>query len=129
MTNATSYVAAQQAAANITFNGMKAYLATIDSFEEYRYLSWVLRASNAFVSGSDAASEGKWVFTDGPKKGQSIPLLPWGFEEPDRGTWANCLAFDSWTDGLADVDCNLAGMDFVVEYDRKCFYKDYWLSV
>jgi hypothetical protein len=115
MSNASSYAAAQQTAAGMTYNGMRGYLATIDSSAEYQYLSWILRARSAYVSGSDAANEGNWILTDGPNAGQSAPYLPWSFGEPSGGAGQNCLALSS-TDGVMDVSCE-SNMDFVIEFD------------
>jgi hypothetical protein len=120
MSNASSYTAAQQAAASMTYNGWPAYLATIDSADEYQYLSWVLRARNAYVSGSDASSEGIWVLTDGPNAGQTLPFLPWTYGEPSGGTGQNCLAL-AGTDGLLSVNCSAGNMDYVVEIIRMMF--------
>ncbi len=117
MSNASSYAAAQQAAASLTYNGWPAYLATIDSAEEYQYLSWVLRARNAYVSGSDATSEGTWLYTNGPNAGQPLPFMPWTYGEPSGGTGQNCLAL-AGTDGLLDVNCSTGSMDYVVEIIR-----------
>jgi hypothetical protein len=39
MPNASSYAAAQQAAARLTYNEWPAYLATIDSADDYLFLS------------------------------------------------------------------------------------------
>ncbi len=118
MSNANSYAAAQQTAAGMTYNGMRGYLATVDSAAEYQYLSWILRARNAYVSGSDVASEGNWIVTDGPNAGQQVPYLPWSFGEPSGGAGQNCLALSS-TDGVMDVSCSTGNMDFVVEFTRK----------
>ena len=117
ISNASSYTTAQQSAASMTYNNVGGYLATIDSAAEYQFLSWVMRARNAYVSGSDAASEGNWVLTDGPNAGQPAPYLPWSFGEPS-GVGQNCLALSS-VDGVMDVSCSTGNMDFVVEFDRK----------
>ncbi len=58
MPNASSYATAQQAAARMPYNGWPACLATIDSANKSLFLSWLLHARNAYVSGSDAAIEG-----------------------------------------------------------------------
>ena len=115
MSNASSYAAARQAAASMTYDGVRGYLATVDSAPEYRFLSWVLRARNAYVSGSDVASEAAWVLTDGPKSGKSAPYLPWSFGEPSGGVGQNCLALSS-ADGVMDVSCSSGNMDYVVEF-------------
>jgi hypothetical protein len=117
MSTASSYAAAQQTAASMTYNGMRGYLATIDSAAEYQFLSWILRARNAYVSGTDATSEGNWVLTDGPNAGQSAPYLPWSFEKPSGGKSQNCLALSS-ADGVMDVSCTTGKMDFVVEFEQ-----------
>jgi hypothetical protein len=118
MPNASSYAAAQQAAARMTYNGWPAYMATIDSANEYLFLSWSLHARNAYVSESDVAIEGNWVLTAGPKAGQPLPFLPWSFGQPSEGQGENCLALAE-IDGLKDVDCSTGNMDFVIEIIRK----------
>ncbi len=102
----------------MTCNGWPAYLATIDSTNEYLFLSWLLHARNAYVSGSDAVIEGNRVLTDGPKAGQPLPFLPWSFGQPSGEQGENCLALAE-IDGLKDVDCNTGNMDFVIEIIRK----------
>ncbi len=117
MPNAGSYEAAQRAAAGLSYSGYTGHLATIDSAAEYRFLSWILRARNAYISGSDASGDGAWVLTDGPNSGQPALFLPWAFGEPNRGTGQACLALAS-TDGVMDVNCATTNMDYVVEFDR-----------
>ncbi len=118
MPNASSYATAQQAAAQMTYNGWPAYVATIDSPNEYQLVSWLLHARNAYVSGSDAAIEGNRVLTDGPKARQPLLFLPWSFGQPSGGQVGNCLALAE-IDGLKDVDCSTGNMDFVIEIIRK----------
>ena len=128
MSGASSYNAAQQAAAAMTFAGVSGYLANIDTTQEYQFLSWSLRARNAYVSGSDVSGEGKWVYTDGPNTGLLVSFLPWTFGEPDGGASANCLALSSG-DGVMDVSCFIANMDYVVEFASKLprkMYALYW---
>ena len=115
---ASSYSAARLAASASTYSNMTGHLATIDSVGEYRFLSWILRARDAYVSGSDSVAEGQWLFTDGHAIGQPVAYLPWTFGEPNGEDDENCLAL-SPTDGVRDIDCNTSKMDYVVEFDRK----------
>jgi hypothetical protein len=69
------------------------------------------------VSGSDAAIEGNWVLTDGPKAGQPLPFLPWSFGQPSGGQGENCFALAE-IDGLKDVDCSADNMEIDIEIIR-----------
>ncbi len=73
VTDFSTWSEARTAALGMSFMGLDGYLATITSQEEQDFLSdnWVFD-SNYWLGGSDAASEGDWLWVDGPEAGQNI---------------------------------------------------------
>lgn len=47
-----------------TFNGMRGYFATVTSLTENNFIKDKVGSSSAWLGGSDAASEGVWIWTD-----------------------------------------------------------------
>ena len=52
-----------------TYQGLSGYLATVTSLEEHQFIR-EKTAATAWIGGSDADSEGTFVWMDGPEKGQ-----------------------------------------------------------
>lgn len=68
--------------------GLDGYLATITSQQEQDFLNanWLFN-SNYWLGGSDQASEGDWIWVDGPEAGQAIGGLSyenWDSGEPNN---------------------------------------------
>lgn len=77
---------AQAAAAGRTYLGMNGYLATITSAGEQGFLAsqFSRQSVNPWISGSDAAQEGVWRWTDGPEAGDLIASFYWYPGEPNN---------------------------------------------
>ncbi len=112
----TATIAASQAS-SLTFKNMKGYLATIDSYEEYAFILYQLRARRAWVAANDTKSEGVWVTGPTPSSiGEAASILPWSHGEPNGGINENC-AFVTYT-GLTDDSCTLPDAAlYVIEYE------------
>lgn len=64
-----NYSVAETAAKAATQFGLTGYLANISSKEENDFVSAKLAgAQNVWIGGSDATTEGTWIYTDGPDK-------------------------------------------------------------
>ncbi len=105
-------------ASSLTFRNMTGYVATLDSYEEYAFVFYQLRARRAWISANDTKSEGVWVTGPTPSsKGGPATVLPWGRGEPGGGTSENCAAITNY--GLIDNYCALfddSGL-YVIEYE------------
>ena len=83
--------ARDQAAAAVACASHGAYLARISSAEENAFIAG-LRSANAWIGGSDAVKEGRWVDEDG----NALGYAGWGSGQPDN--WAddeNCAGMYS----------------------------------
>jgi hypothetical protein len=97
---------------------MTGYLATLDSYEEYAFIRYQLRARWALISANDTKSEGVWVTGPTPSsKGGAATVLPWAQGEPSGGTSDNCAAIAYY--GLFGTYCALFGYSglYVIEYE------------
>jgi hypothetical protein len=114
--NATD--AASRANASV-YRGMRGYLATLDSYEEYALIFFGLRARRAWISASDSKLEGNWV--TGPTSsspGGSLSIMPWSSVEPNGATGENCAVVANY--GLEDYPCSAAASVigfYVIEYE------------
>ena len=66
-----SWTSAKAAAAASTYDTLKGYLATITSETENTFLTSKL-TGNTWIGATDAASEGTWIWDNGPEKGQQF---------------------------------------------------------
>lgn len=75
---------ARDAAAASSFRGSAGYLATVTSAEEQQFLSTFVNpdATDAWLGGSDAASEGDWLWVTGPEAGDPIAYTNWQSSPP-----------------------------------------------
>ncbi|MCP4997085.1 MAG: DUF4347 domain-containing protein, partial [Gammaproteobacteria bacterium] len=113
---------AESLAEGSTFNGLTGYLATVTSAEENLFLTEKMQA-DAWVGGSDRASEGTWKWVGGPEDGDTLVYGNWTSGEPnDHGSGEDALQFyygqrngdgSQWND-LPDNSSTLA---YLVEYD------------
>ena len=90
---ATSWAAALAAADGKTLGGLQGYLATVTSALENTTLAGLIPAipinKDAWLGGSDAATEGKWYWVTGPEAGTQ-------FWEGDAGGSAVNGMFVAW---------------------------------
>lgn len=86
--------AAAAAAGDVIVPGATSYLATISDAAEWAFMAATFAGYNFWISGSDEATEGTWLFTSGPEAGTVMSYLPWnsvGSTEPNGGTGENYL--------------------------------------
>ena len=117
LSGATSYNDAFAKASASTFRGMKGYLASIDTFDEYTFIRSALRVRGAWVSLTDTSSEGTWMTGNTALSNpRQSSVLPWYHNEPNGGTTENCVMLS--LGGLFDYPCGSSSFPhFVVEYE------------
>lgn len=96
---ATSWNLARDECARIPGNSF--HLVKIDKAEENQILD-DLFSGDLWIGGSDQASEGKWVWTDG----SAIDSGPWASGEPSTDPVDDCLLFDARDAEWEATDCN-----------------------
>ena len=114
-----------------TYYGLKGYLATITSSGENTFIKNIIPSSgigSVWIGGSDATSEGSWLWTGGPEyqtkfynkpTSESILYTNWYSGEPnnDNGGEDYLLMYKqgrtagTWGDGT-----NTTGLSYIVEY-------------
>lgn len=80
---------ARDAAATRTYEGRQGYLATVTSAEEQAFVQGLLNGNNAWLGGTDVATEGQWNWVTGP--------------EADATFWNNGTVsgqFNNWNSGV-----------------------------
>ena len=78
---------ARAAALSSEHLGLAGYLANVSSAHENEFLYSLLVAAEGlggWLGGSDAASEGDWVWMDGPEAGQAFTYMNWDAGEPNN---------------------------------------------
>ena len=112
---------AKVAAAQLVYNGMQGHLVTVTSHAENLFIASLRGPGIAvWIDGSDAATEGTWTFTTGPKLGATMTYTNWdiGSAQPNGGSFENCLLLlDDGTWGAAACTKRFY---FVVEYEATC---------
>ncbi len=102
-------------AAASTYRGMTGFLAPINGIEDYAFLRWSMKVSDAWLGISDFAVENTWRTLAGPTAGALAPYVPFSLGEGRDGTVTNCIVMTST--GLADTSCTSSGQNFVVAYE------------
>ncbi|WP_027585384.1 hypothetical protein, partial [Prolixibacter bellariivorans] len=75
---------AKIAASAKTYYGLQGYLATVTSVTENSFI--LSKISNMiWLGGSDAASEGTWLWVTGPENGAPCNYVNWSVSEPNNG--------------------------------------------
>lgn len=75
ITTGTDWISADSAANAATLaglTGVTGHLATVTSQAESDFITSLVGANRVWISASDAASEGEWIWTSGPEAGQKF---------------------------------------------------------
>lgn len=113
VTTGTAWAAAQTAATTYSFGGRAGYLATVTSADETATLVGLTGANWAWLGGTDATTEGAWLWATGPEAGTQFwsggtsgtavggSYTAWPAGQPDNAGNENCLhvyGTVSWND-------------------------------
>ena len=120
-----SYTTAQSQASSQRRFGLQGYLTTIGSTEE-NSIAKLLQAETTsrdfhWISGSDAAIQGNWLYTDGPETGQTLAFFDWdtNHNQPDGASLEDYLALKKssgfWHDEPSSIGSGQTA-GFIVEY-------------
>ena len=101
-----------------THLGLQGYAATITSVSENAFISSAFRSNTtAWIGGNDVASEGVFVWADGPEANQALQYFNWRPPNPNGGRGENYVALHlsdgRWGDGPLNAT-NVVGI--IVEY-------------
>jgi hypothetical protein len=105
-----TWVNARSSAQVRTFNGATGYLVNITSEEENDFIAQNINAENIWIGASDLATEGNWIWTDGPEAGVnfwqgtargSSPsgtswFSHWAINQPDNSSGNENFAVTNW---------------------------------
>lgn len=120
----TSWATAKSLAEATSYGGTTGYLANVTSAAEEDYLQ-ARMSDGVWISGSDAATEGDWIWTSGPEantafwaSGMAVngAYTLWQAAQPDNNGNEDCLELrlngsESWN----DENCG-NGRHYVIEY-------------
>mmetsp|Transcript_50596 Transcript_50596/g.142316 ORF Transcript_50596/g.142316 Transcript_50596/m.142316 type:complete len:346 (+) Transcript_50596:117-1154(+) len=98
--NGINFQEAEIDAASRCYNGLRGYLVTITSAEEQAFVETLIPPEGAsagfafvgWIGAGDTASEGHWVWTNGPEKQQQF----WNGGSSDTGGYAINNAYTHW---------------------------------
>jgi hypothetical protein len=115
-TSGKSFKDAVQAAAQSVYSGRRGYLATITSVER-SFIINTMGIRNAWIGGSDYASEGTFRWVDGPEAGSAVQLYSgyWSSGEPNNNGNEDCMLINS-NGYFNDESCSKT-QGYVVEYE------------
>ena len=94
---------------------MTGYLATINSAEEFNYISWNLRLRNAWISATDSAVEGTWKYGSSPLIGQNVGFTEWHVGEPSCFFNEDCASYSIY--GFSDRSCTSSLDRILIEFE------------
>ena len=123
--SASSWDAAKTAASAKTYYGLQGYLATVTSAEENSFVKSKLSSYNTWLGGSDAATEGSWLWATGPEKDTQFSTgataynssyVNWKSGEPNNTNGTEDCLIMYYSDGSWNDGGNNTPIRYIVEY-------------
>ncbi|MDM8159582.1 C-type lectin domain-containing protein, partial [Labilibaculum sp. K2S] len=124
--NSTLYWdAAETAASAKTYYGLQGYLATVTSAEENSFVKSKISSYNTWLGGSDAATEGSWLWVSGPETGNQFSTgatayngsyVNWKSGEPSNSSGVEHCLLMNYSDGSWNDGGNNTSLGYTVEY-------------
>lgn len=109
---------ARAAATSSVLNGENGYLVTVTSLTEQNFIR-SLTNSFAWIGATDSASEGNFVWMDGPEAGQALSFSFWASGEPNDSQGAEDYAITNWTSLGQWNDASIfTDVGYIVEYNN-----------
>lgn len=113
---------ARTLARGLSFDGRQGYLVTITSQGEQDFIRSTITTSTAWAAGSDARTEGTWVWVEGPESGTvfwqtglgTVTYAAWNAGEPNNVGDEDALHINFGA-GWNDINAG-AGYGYIVEY-------------
>lgn len=115
VTGAYDNAGAHADAATKNHLGLTGYLATISSAEENSFVTG-LNTVLAWISGSDATTEGTFVFTSGPEIGAAMTYFNWASSEPNNSGNEDAIHMNLHGPGLWNDFPAHGAHGYLVEY-------------
>ncbi|MUP37247.1 MBG domain-containing protein, partial [Labilibaculum euxinus] len=124
--NSTLYWdAAKTAASAKTYYGLQGYLATVTSAEENSFVKSKISSYNSWLGGSDALTEGSWLWVSGPETGNQFSTgatayngsyVNWKSGEPSNSSGVEHCLLMNYSDGSWNDGGNNTSLGYTVEY-------------
>jgi hypothetical protein len=99
-----TWVNARSSAQTRTLNGATGYLVNMTSEDENNFVANHVNAQNIWIGASDSATEGNWVWTDGPEAGINFWQGTARGSSPSGTSWFSHWAINQPDDSNGDED-------------------------
>jgi hypothetical protein len=99
-----TWVNARSSAQVRTFNGATGYLVNITSEEENDFIAQNINAENIWIGASDLATEGNWIWMDGPEAGVNFWQGTARGSSPSGTSWFSHWAINQPDDSSGNED-------------------------
>jgi hypothetical protein len=108
---------ARAAAASMEYRGIPGHLATLTSQQEEEFIVNnfpEIYPEYVWLGASDEANEGYWQWITG----EAWDYTDWALEEPNGGTYENCLDYGDYSAQWNDENCDRKLNFYLVEYSQ-----------